>query len=83
MTDDPYSHYGAWVIQCITIRVMVIPLVRGAHRPGPQYVAASIREAKCTRLGYMTRLSRLHTTDPLPLLSISHSKGQPFSSTEP
>jgi hypothetical protein len=32
-------------------------------RPDPQYLAASVREAKCTRLGYMTRLSRLHTLD--------------------
>jgi hypothetical protein len=33
-------------------------------RPDPQYLAASVREAKCTRLGYGTRLSRLHTLDP-------------------
>jgi hypothetical protein len=31
---------------------------------GPQYSAASVRKAKCTHLGYRTRLSRLHTLDP-------------------
>jgi hypothetical protein len=30
---------------------------------GPQYPTASVREAKCTHLGYGTRLSRLHTLD--------------------
>jgi hypothetical protein len=41
-------------------------LLSGVHRLGPQYLAGSIREVKCARLGYGTRLSRLHTLD-LPL----------------
>jgi hypothetical protein len=39
-------------------------LVQGMCRPDPQYSVASVREAKCTCLGYGTRLSRLHTLDP-------------------
>jgi hypothetical protein len=31
----------------------------------PQFLAVSVREAKYTRLVYMTRLSRLHTLNPL------------------
>jgi hypothetical protein len=34
-------------------------LVRDTHRPGPQYLAYSVRKAKHTHLGYMTKLSRL------------------------
>jgi hypothetical protein len=34
-------------------------LVRDAHRPGPEYLACSIRKAKHTHLGYGTKLSRL------------------------
>jgi hypothetical protein len=33
-------------------------------RPDPQYSAASVREAKCTCLGYRIRLSKLHTLGP-------------------
>jgi hypothetical protein len=43
---------------------MVMVLLRGMRHPDPQYLAASAREAKCTHLGYETRLSRLHTLDP-------------------
>jgi hypothetical protein len=43
---------------------MVIVLLRGMRRPDPQYLTASVREAKCTHLGYGTRLIRLHTLDP-------------------
>jgi hypothetical protein len=57
---------------------MVMVLLRGMHRLDPQYLAASIREAKCTRLGYGIRLSRLHTLDPV---SISLSEEQPFSNS--
>jgi hypothetical protein len=52
----------------------VYDLVRG--HPDPQYLATSVREAKCTHLGYGTRLSRLHTLDPLLALAFpmsSHS----------
>jgi hypothetical protein len=45
----------------------------------PQYSAAIVREAKCTRLRHGTMLSRLHTLDPP--ISIGFSKGQPFSNT--
>jgi hypothetical protein len=40
-------------------------LFRGKCHPDPQYSTVSIREAKHTHLGYRTRLSRLHTLDPL------------------
>jgi hypothetical protein len=40
---------------------------------GPQYSAVSVREAKCTYLGYGTRLSRLHTMDPPLALVFSRS----------
>jgi hypothetical protein len=43
--------------------------------PDPQYSEASMREVKCTRLGYRVRLSRLHTLDPplaLAFLRSSH-----------
>jgi hypothetical protein len=43
---------------------MVIILLKGMRRPDLHYLATSIREAKCTHLGYETRLSRLHTLDP-------------------
>jgi hypothetical protein len=43
---------------------MVIVLFRGMCRSDPQYLAVSVREAKCARLWYGTRLSRIHTLDP-------------------
>jgi hypothetical protein len=55
---------------------MVMVLLRGMRRPGPYYLVASVREAKCIRLGYETRLSKLHTLDPplaLAFLRSSHS----------
>jgi hypothetical protein len=43
-------------------------LFRGVCCLKPQYSGASVREAKCTRLEYGTRLSRRHTLDsPLAL----------------
>jgi hypothetical protein len=48
-------------------------LLRVVRRPEPQYSADSFREAKCTRLGYATRLSRLHTLDPP--LALGFSRG--------
>jgi hypothetical protein len=41
MADDPYLAYGAWVIQCDTIQVMVMALFRGIRRPDPQYPAVT------------------------------------------
>jgi hypothetical protein len=43
---------------------MVMALFRGMYRPDPQYSAVNVRQAKHTCLGYMIRLSRLHTLDP-------------------
>jgi hypothetical protein len=60
---------------------MVVTLFRSMHRPDPPHSAVSVREAKYTRLGYMTKLSRLHTLNPP--FSISFFEGQPFSSTGP
>jgi hypothetical protein len=45
---------------------MVMVLFRGMHRSDPKYLAVSVREAKYTRLGYGTKLSRLETLDPPP-----------------
>jgi hypothetical protein len=56
-------------------------LFRGMHHSDPQYSIASVREAKYTRLGYKTRLSRLHTLNP-PFI-ISFSKEQLFGNTRP
>jgi hypothetical protein len=64
MTNDPLSAYEACVIQCDTIQVMVMDLLRVVCRSDPQYSTDSFRKAKCTRLGYGTRLSKLHTLDP-------------------
>jgi hypothetical protein len=50
------------------------------HYPNPLYSVVSVREAKYTRLGYKTRLSRLHTLNPS--FSISFSKEQSFSNIE-
>jgi hypothetical protein len=60
---------------------MVMALFRGMCHPDSQYSAVSVREAKYTRLGYMTRLSKLHTMDPP--FSISFFKEKPFSNTRP
>jgi hypothetical protein len=45
----------------------MVVLFGGMCCPDPPYTAASVREVRCTRLGYRTRLSRLHTLDPPPL----------------
>jgi hypothetical protein len=45
-------------------------------RPDPQYLATSVREAKCICLGYRIRLSWLYTLDSqlaLAILRSSHS----------
>jgi hypothetical protein len=47
---------------------MVMALFRGIRCLDPQYSVVSVREAKYTRLGYRTRLRRLHTLDPPPLI---------------
>jgi hypothetical protein len=43
---------------------MVMNLLRVMHRLTPQYLDNSVREAKCTCLGYEIRLSKLRTLDP-------------------
>jgi hypothetical protein len=48
MANDPWLIYGAWVIQCDIIYVMVMALFRGMRCPDPQYSAVSVREAKYT-----------------------------------
>jgi hypothetical protein len=55
---------------------MVIALFRGMCHSGPVLSCDSVREAKCTCLGYETRLNRLYTLDPplaLAFLRSSHS----------
>jgi hypothetical protein len=69
------------VIQCDTIYVMVMDLFWGMRHLDPQYSTVSVREAKYTRLGHKTRLSRLHTLDPP--FSISFLEEQPFNNTGP
>jgi hypothetical protein len=56
-------------------------LFGGMRRPDTQYSATSVREGKCTCLGYRARLSLLHTLDPP--FSIGFSEEQPFSNTGP
>jgi hypothetical protein len=58
---------------------MVMDLLRVVHHPDLQYLAGSIREVKCTCLGYGTRLSRLHTLDPP--LALAFFERQPFGNT--
>jgi hypothetical protein len=60
---------------------MVMTLFRGMRCPDPQYSTVTVREAKYTRLGYMTRLSTLHTLNPP--FSISFFDERPFSNTGP
>jgi hypothetical protein len=43
---------------------MVMDLFRGVHHPGPQYLANNVWEVECAHLGYRTRLSSLHISDP-------------------
>jgi hypothetical protein len=62
---------------------MVMVFLRGMHRPDPQYLAASVREAKCTQLGYGTRLSRLHTLDPSLALAFSRSSHSAITKRPP
>jgi hypothetical protein len=61
---------------------MVMALFRGMCRPDPQYSAANVREEKCTCLGYETRLSRLHTLDPLLALGVLRSSHSATSDQE-
>jgi hypothetical protein len=56
-------------------------LFRGMCRPDPQYSVVNVREARYTHLGYMTRLSRLHTLDSP--FSIRFSEEQAFGNTGP
>jgi hypothetical protein len=60
---------------------MVMALFRGMCCLDPHYLVLNVREVKYTRLGYRTRLSRLHTLDPS--FSINLSKEQPFGNTGP
>jgi hypothetical protein len=60
---------------------MVMALFRGLRRPDHQYSVVIVREAKCTRLRCMTRLSSLHTLDPP--FGISISMEQSFDNIEP
>jgi hypothetical protein len=58
-------------------------LFKGMCGPDPQYSAASVREVKCTRLGYETRLSRLHTLDPPPSLALAFLKSGHSATLDP
>jgi hypothetical protein len=50
-------------------------------RSDPQYLLVNVREAKCTRLGYGTRLSWLYTLDPL--LALAFLRGSHSATTDP
>jgi hypothetical protein len=53
---------------------MVMALFRGMCYPGPLVLSCdSVREAKCTRLGYETKLSRLYTLNPPLAVAFSRS----------
>jgi hypothetical protein len=60
---------------------MVMALFRGMCRPNLQYSAVRVREANYTRLGYRTRLSKLHTM--YTPFSISFFVEQPFCTPNP
>jgi hypothetical protein len=64
MNDNPWSTYGAWVIQCDTTQVMVMDLFMAVQHPGPQQSVGGVQEVECARLEYRIRLSRLHIPDP-------------------
>jgi hypothetical protein len=83
MANDPLSAYVAWVIQCDTIQVMVMDLLRVVCRLDPLYSTDSFRKAKCTRLGYETMLSRLHTLDPPPPLALAFPRGSHSATRDP
>jgi hypothetical protein len=60
---------------------MVMNLLRITHRPNPQYLAGSVREIKCTCLGYRTKLSSLHTLDRP--LALAFSRGGHSATRDP
>jgi hypothetical protein len=57
-------------------------LFKGMCRLNPQYSAVSVREPKYTRLGYRTRLSRLHTLNPHIALAFSRCSHSTTSDPE-
>jgi hypothetical protein len=61
---------------------MVMVLLRGMRHPDPQNLAVSVRDAKCTRLGYGTRLSRLHTLIPPLALAFPRSSHSATADSE-
>jgi hypothetical protein len=62
---------------------MVMDLLRGMRRSGPQYLVGSDREAKCAHLGYKTRLSMLHTLDPPPLAALAFLRSSHSGTPDP
>jgi hypothetical protein len=58
-------------------------LFRVMCRPDPQYSVVRVKEAKYARLGYMTKLSKLHTLDPPPLFSISFLRSNHSATSDP
>jgi hypothetical protein len=52
---------------------MFMDLLRGICRSDPQYLATSVREAKCTRLGYGTK----------PILSLAFLRGNYSTTPDP
>jgi hypothetical protein len=60
---------------------MVMDVLTVVRCPDPQYSADNFREAKCTHLGYRTRLSMLHTLDPP--LALAFPRGSHLSTRDP
>jgi hypothetical protein len=56
-------------------------LFRGMCRPDPKYSAVSVRKVECARLGYRTRLSRLHVSNPP--LAIAFPRGDHLTTPDP
>jgi hypothetical protein len=61
---------------------MIMVLLRSMRPQDPQYLVVSVRGAKCTHLGYETRLSRLHTLDPPLALAFPRSSHSATADSE-
>jgi hypothetical protein len=80
--ESPCSYCGTWVIQCDTVQGAVKPLVRDAHRPGPQYLACSISKATHTHTLRVPDQAK-QTVLFGPPISTNCSQGRPSGRADP